>query len=646
MTYLSELSKEQHSAVTAPLAPLQVIAGAGSGKTRVLVSRISWMIEEKGVEPKDIFVSAFTKAAAKEIQERVVDITRANELEVATFHAHFYKLLNEYRKENNKSSLEVCREAEKRRILTSLLSKPSKDYPQAINMMGDVIAIGNYISVWKDELLEPHSQDINAVLASSKPNSDIYIAARVYPLYDAELRRLNKLDFDSMLFESWKLLSSDKAFLAKVKAKWKAFMLDEAQDLNTAQWEILRLIAPPQESPNLTIVGDTRQSLYRFRGAVPELTDSFEHVYRNVKIVNLSTNYRSSDYIIEVSNNLVKSLALPDQKPAVKTESKYPVAIEFKDTAEQSAEIINLVNTLKQRGYKGGDVAILMRTNAQSLEIEQSFVSAGLPYWCRTGGFFDRLEIGDIMAYLRLSQDHSDVDSLGKIINRPTRYLGRMYVERVEEVANLGDGDLINAMRVVDKYTTKRMFDKQVLAANDLADLIEFIRDMSPAQAIQKILDSTDYLKWLAVNNGLSAGSDDSRKDNIDALLSSANKYQTIKDFIAFADKSSRLQIESGQSTEICTIHGAKGREWHTVFVSTFVDNFIPHSKAIESPHGLEDERRAAYVAFTRAKRNLVLGVPLKTMPNRSLSPSRFLKDSQIDIEVLKGSNWEQFIQV
>jgi DNA helicase-2/ATP-dependent DNA helicase PcrA len=262
-------------------------------------------------------------------------------------------------------------------------------------------------------------------------------------------------------------------------------------------------------------------------------------------------------------------------------------------------------------------------------------VRAGLPYWCKGGGFFEHMEIGDLVAYLRLTQDRSNSEALHRIINRPTRYLGKAFVEAVEANAPRYDGDLVKAIRFTDSYNNRKLSAKQRSSAMGLADLIESLterdgEEISPAEAIMKVLNVTDYMDWLKQNTGMGGDGDDSRKDNIEALKKVCWEHPSIKSLLHFIDESSRLQQDSNDATQILTVHRSKGGEWDTVWVANMHDNSFPH-KAAQLSGELMPERRIAYVAFTRAKNELKLAVPMVDEKGVQVFPSRFIAQAGIE---------------
>lgn len=634
--YLTGLDPEQRKAVLASPIATKVMAGAGSGKTRVLTSRIANQIDTGVVKPENMFVAAFTRAAADEMNERVNKLVDAELLNVGTFHGLMWRMLNDERYLNAKPKLDICKDSERTRILQGLLGKPGKDYPQAINSAADIGVVSGWISTWKNELIRSDGPEMSKTLDEAAPLTDIWSAASIYPLYEKKLEQLGKADFDDMLKMAYELLVSDPSALARARNQWTAFFIDECQDTNHAQWEIIKLLADPKSNSNITVVGDTRQALYRFRGAVPELMDRFNKMYKNSQTVDLIRNYRSTPEVVEHANRLISPFKMKSQK-AHRGSGSTPIGLSVRTPTDQAQQITEFVRALRDSGKDGGDVAVLIRTNAQSAEIESAFVAARIPYWCQGGGFFDRMEIGDMMAYLRLANDHTDINSLHRIINKPTRYLGREFVEQVARNAANYNGDLVSAIRFTTRYRGKSLFAKQLESSMRLADLIESITPgdgalIHPVTAIKTVMEKTDYLEWLRVTSGTSEGADDSRKENLDVLIDVAGRHGNVAGLIQFADEATALQVQSNDATEICTVHRSKGREWPYVIATNFYDGSIPHKMASAGVQR-EDERRIAYVAFTRAQDHLVVMAPQINEKMETVNPSPFLTQAGLTLD-------------
>lgn len=635
---LADLDPYQAEAVVADAVPTCVFAGAGSGKTRVLTYRIAYQLAQGVATADQFFISAFTRAAADEMSERIVALVgELPDLQIGTFHSLMYRFLNAERAASNQSYLNVCKDSERTRILRDLLGPYSKDYPEALNIDVDIAEVGGWISRWKNEMIHFDDQEIMETVEEASKETGIGAAARVYPLYERRLNLLGKIDFDDMLLKAYDLFVMSEGALARARQKWSAFFIDEAQDTNGVQWGIIKLIAPPESKPNLTIVGDTRQCLYRFRGALPELMDGFEGLYPGARRIDLTLNYRSTAEVIDRANRLVKTLQLPDQTHS-RDGGSDTIVVTFDDQVSQAAEIAQFITEARDAGYRGGDVAILIRTNAQSAQLERAMVAANLPYWCKNGGFFDRMEVGDLVAYLRLAHTRSDEQALRRIINKPTRYLGAAFCDAVVGIAARTDGDLVKALRNVRETRGRALSQKQKKAAEDLADLMDFIgktgeQAMSPFMAIHRVLEWTDYLEWLRRTSGSEGGADDSRAENVKALENVAMSFGTLEQFIDFIILTNQLQQETNDATEICTVHRSKGREWPIVIVSNFFDNSFPHKRAVMEGN-LQDERRIAYVAFTRARDILVVTCPGEDDKGAAVFPSPFLWDAGLSLPV------------
>jgi DNA helicase-2/ATP-dependent DNA helicase PcrA len=313
--------------------------------------------------------------------------------------------------------------------------------------------------------------------------------------------------------------------------------------------------------------------------------------------------------------------------------------VPFDDQLTQAAEIARFVVEAREHGYAGGDIAVLIRTNAQAAHLENAFVAAKLPYWCQGGGFFDRMECGDVMAYLRLAVDPTDEGALRRIINRPTRYLGKAFVD---EVVRESSDDLIAGLTVVDSYSGRRLSSRQIGAAADLAGLLNSLRlsrNVPPAAAASRVIDWTGYVSWLATNEGAGAAGDDSRTENLNALVEIAGEYSALDKLVEFADTSAALNRDSGEATEICTVHRSKGREWPIVIVSNFYEGSIPHARSLLDGNR-EDERRVAYVAWTRARNALIIAVPLEDVFGEEADPSSFLDEAQLEMGGFADDRW------
>lgn len=636
-SYLERLDADQTEATLFPPTPLLVMAGAGSGKTSLLTARIAHQIDAEVAPAREMFVSAFTRAAANEMHERIQGLTNCDGLEIGTFHSLMFRLLNGERQAQGKKSYDIVKSYQQKNWFTGMLGPTSRDFPNALNGQYDVGNVMGWISAWKNAVVHHYDEQIKTTLEENPPTADMWAAATLYPLYEAWLTSEGKIDFDDMLLKAYDLLASDEGVLARARSRWSAFFIDECQDTNLVQFKLVELLAPPADEPNITLVGDTRQALCEFRGARPELLDWYEETYKAERL-DLANNYRCVNGVVTAANALVRGqLNVIDQK-SVRGDGAAPEVYEFMDADEQALAIAQDVTEARERGEMGGDTAVLVRTNAQSAAIETAFVRAGLPYWCNGGGFFDHMEIGDIVAYLRLAHERTNVRALERIINKPTRYLGKAFVEAVAANAPRYDGDLVKAMRFTDTYNNRKLSAKQRSNAIDLADLLESItehpdQEVAPSVSILQVLQQTDYMDWLKKNTGMSGGVDESRSENIDALVEISRKHYSTRDLLSFIDESSRLQMDSKDSTKILTVHRSKGGEWPTVWIANMHGDSFPH-KAAQLEGNLLPERRIAYVAFTRAKDNLKLSVTSVNDKGEPVGPSPYISEAGLELPV------------
>ena len=640
--YIDSLDPEQRAAVLAPAVPLKVMAGAGSGKTRVIISRIAHQIDTGAVAPDKVFASAFTKSAATEMSDRIKSLVDADDLVLATFHSLMFRFIRDWTELNGGRYWGVMKQWEQKRLFLDLLNHPTRDYPDALNVDVDIREVMGRIGRWKNQLIHHYDDEITETIEESPKTVGLGAAARIYQLYESYKSKMGKIDFDDMLLMAYDILVASEKAQSFCRGQWDAFFIDEAQDTNHAQWEIVKLIAPPDSNPNITIVGDTRQCLYRFRGAIPELMDNFDTMYPTAQTIDLVKNYRSTRQVIKRANTLITDFQMIDQEP-VRGDGPDAIAVSLIDERDQAEQIARLVTEAKRREYRGGDIAVLVRTNAQTIDIERAFVLARHPYWCRGGGFFSHREIADILAYIRIAVDpkgetgddgeNPALKALGRIINKPTRYLGKAFVEAVERNLSQASGDIIEALAITDRYSNRSLSKSQRL---EKEKLIWFLQDLQKPEhtsrsMVEAVLGDLNYLEWLKKNEGIEDEDGDSRIENVDALRNACWEYEKPADLLAFSDMTDKLQLESGDAVELVTVHRAKGREWPIVVMSNFYEKSVPHVMAIREG-GEPDERRIAYVAYTRAEDLLVVTFPQETIKYKSVEPSRYLADSEIEL--------------
>jgi DNA helicase II / ATP-dependent DNA helicase PcrA len=602
---LSSLNEPQREAVLHGEGPLLVISAAGSGKTRVLVYRAARLVES-GIRPQDVLLCTFTKKAAKEMAERVSNLigVAGQVMRIGTLHSTFLKIL---RAEGWPwRNFDIWDDSAKKRSLKNFLKEG-----------GDVAYTSMEISLAKNSMLGPDSVDDKLVAAAWRH-------------YEADKQRERGIDFDDILVQTVRLFEERPDALRRHVPEW--CLVDEAQDTSLVQWRILELLV--EGGANITAVADWRQAIYGWRGAQPEEILNFAHRFPGTTVVDLPINYRSIPAIVGAANVLIQHSGkeLSDMVPN-RDGANVPI-INVDQTAEAEAErVATTIKTMMDAGTQPKDISILYRVNAFSLPYEESLTVREIPYVIVGGvGFFGRKEVADVMGYLMLAQDPNDIDSLARIINRPTRYLGKAFVAAVGLRSRDQKSSLLDAMGSVTHTVGRALNPSQRNRARDLVAQIVKISSMAPADAIRFIRDDLKYDEWILREEGLGTLGED-RLDNLNELVTVAQRFSSVNELVAYA----RTQLEKAKEAvlgedeelpnkvQLMTIHRAKGLEWDTVFVVGVSDGILPHRKA-PSP---DEERRLMYVALTRARDNLFVSAPLKWQW-MTLTPSQFLYEAAL----------------
>lgn len=637
---LSNLNPQQQQAVTAGLGPILVMAGPGSGKTRVLTQRVAYLITAMGVRPHQILAVTFTNKAAKEMENRVAhlvgDYTRG--LTLGTFHSICARLLRREAEHLPFASNFVIFDADdqvnlvKRAILDLNLDEKHHRAP----------GIHASISNAKNELFLPDTFPVK--------NYRDEVAQRVYQRYQQLLLANNALDFDDLLLYTAMLLRENASVREKYARRYEHILVDEFQDTNLAQYELLKHLASVHQ--NILVVGDTDQSIYRWRGADYRNVLRFEEDYPAAQVILLEQNYRSTQTILDAA------MAVIDRNPyrthkqlfTERGQGEKVILYEAYDDRSEASYITDAIIGMQARKQaRPGDCAIMYRTNAQSRVIEEAFLHAGLPYkLVGAQRFYGRREIKDIIAYLRLVHNPSDELSLGRIINTPTRSIGDktfLALRTLAQNANLSPGALLlDLARNPDSLHRAAMQGRAGTAlvkfGSLLANWIGQKSSLPPLSLMDRILEETDYHAY--IDDGTDEGHD--RWENVMELRRLASEFQELGleaflEQIALVSDQDTLGVqndESGQPTEVSqkatllTLHAAKGLEFPIVFITGLNDGTLPHSRSFDDPEEMMEERRLLYVGITRAEDRLFL----MYAQNRSsygyaepVEPSRFLRD-------------------
>lgn len=609
------LNPSQVRAVMALEGPIQINAVAGSGKTRVLVQRIAYM-RACGIKAKDILVTTFTKKAAEEMEERLKPLLPKMDLlqmTIGTTHSIGWKILaKEYKDMNHHLAGAFTRNRNKFLINGRLKVFADKvkqaimkdrsvafDVKQELRDM-PVPALLKAIGNAKNKGLDQH--EFTAEVSGKSSKMEAY--AEYYQAYENAKWLECVVDADDLLFLLWKLLKEKPAILDKYRGLYKYMLVDEAQDNNGIQYDLFKMLAYPQN--NLFIVGDDDQSMYGFRGARPDQFIYFSKQYRGTKQVALEDNYRSEPHILEVANNLIANNTERLQKRLKANKKSSGDAVTFHAYSSESAEAENTISDIKlkieQEGVSPKDITILYRTNAQSRSLEDRLIIEGLPYVIHGGiSFYERKEVKDLVAYMQLAIDPNNDKAVDRVINVPSRYLGKVFKERMKACSG-SHWEAIHGQFKMESYMKR--------GADEFIELVGTLRQMvahgdSPVELVDFMM--TEFYAEHLRSEGEDEDEGSSRFENIETLKFALEQYESVEDFLGYIEKMSSQAKHSIDGVQLMTIHKSKGLEFKVAYVVGCSQGLLPHFKAIEAsnngkPLAIEEERRLLYVAITRAE--------------------------------------------
>ena len=636
---LTGLNKEQQQAVQHTEGPLLILAGAGSGKTKVLTVRIAHLLAQ-GVNPYEILAITFTNKAAKEMKSRVEGLVGdvANRIWLSTFHSFCAKFLR-FELDNflgYNSNFTIYDTSDSQAVIKAAL--------KALNLDDKYYPVGAMIGAISDAK--------NKLLFASdfrKQARDFYQqkVADVYEYYERELRKNNALDFDDLLLVAVKLLQSNEAVLDKYSKRFRYVMIDEYQDTNHAQYLLAKLLASHWK--NIAVVGDADQSIYAWRGADIQNILDFEKDYPNCTSIKLEQNYRSTKIILDAANAVIENNEGRPKKN-LWTDKTEGAKIQHFTAQSEHEEAAFIGDTIAKKhdihGVPYGDMAILYRTNAQSRVLEEALIKRALPY-TMVGGtkFYDRKEIKDVLAYLRVLYNPFDDLSLLRIINVPKRSIGATTVAKLQDYARANGTSLFMTLTQLHLVDTIKGKTKEKLEEFGILifTLVAEMEDKTVLDILESILDRTGYLTQLEESTD---PQDQARAENIGELLSVAKDFQdtnpngTVEDFleqVALVNDVDSFEQEESKVT-LMTLHAAKGLEFPIVFLGGLEEGLFPHSRTLMNPEEIEEERRLAYVGITRAEKELYISnATTRTVFGRTSSylPSRFI--DEIPEELVDG---------
>lgn len=628
------LNERQKEAALQIEGPLLILAGAGSGKTRVLTNRTAYMIEECGINPWNIMAITFTNKAAGEMRERIDDMVGhgAESIWVATFHSSCVRILRRFiDKLGFDTNFTIYDTDDQKTVMKDICKRlqiDTKQYPER--------ALLSAISHAKDELISPREMDLNAKGDFGKKQM-----AKVYAEYQNALKKNNALDFDDLIVKTVELFKVWPDILEYYQDRFLYIMVDEYQDTNTAQFELIRLLA--SKNQNICVVGDDDQSIYKFRGANIRNILDFEKVYPEAKVIKLEQNYRSTQTVLDAANAVIRNNVGRKDK-SLWTEKGEGTKIHFNqfETAYEEAEyIVDSISRKKREGivdYR--DCAVLYRTNAQARLLEEKFILSGVPYDVVGGvNFYSRREIKDILAYLKTIDNGKDDLAVKRIINVPKRGIGATTLNKVQIYADEHNLSFYDALKQADQIPT---IGKSAVKLTPFVDMIQVFRSKLPyislEELVNDIIETTGYIENLEASDEEEAKA---RIENIDELISkvvsfeeNADEQPTLSEFLEEVALVADIDSVDRDDNRVLlmTLHSAKGLEFPHVYLAGMEDGLFPSYMNIVSddPLELEEERRLCYVGITRAMEDLTLTCARQRMVRGETqynAVSRFVKE-------------------
>ena len=646
MSLLDALNEPQRQAVMATDGPLLILAGAGSGKTRVLTHRTAYLIEECGVNPYNIMAITFTNKAAGEMRERIDQMVGygSESIWVCTFHSTCVRILRRYIDRLGFGTNFTIYDSDDQKTLMKDICKrleiDTKMYKEKMFLSA--------ISSAKDELIDPIEFETRAAGDYVKRKQ-----AQVYREYQQALKQNNALDFDDLIMKTVELFKLDKEVLASYQDRFRYIMVDEYQDTNTAQFELIRLLALKYQ--NLCVVGDDDQSIYKFRGANIYNILNFEHHFPDATVIKLEQNYRSTQNILDAANAVIaNNQGRKEKRLWTDNGAGNKITFEQLDTAAEEADFVarDIARRVRKGEYQYKDCAILYRTNAQSRLFEERFITANIPYKIFGGvNFYARKEVKDLLAYLKTIDNGQDDLAVRRIINIPKRGIGAASINKVALYAQEQEISFYDALCVAEQVPGLGK------AAAKIRPFVLFIQSMkakakllSVADLLQEVIETTGYVRELEAEGTDEA---EARIENIDELISKAVDYAegeeapTLNGFLENVALVADIDSfdENSDYVVLMTLHSAKGLEFPNVYLAGLEDGLFPSYMSITSDNSqaeIEEERRLAYVGITRAKKNLTITSARVRMVRGQTQygkVSRFVRE--IPPELLSGKIYE-----
>jgi len=622
--YLKQLNPQQLEAVQHFEGPCMVYAGPGSGKTTVITHRVGYLIDHYKVDANKILVISFTKAAADEMKSRFEESyqyfsSSHKNVSFGTFHSTFFKILRSYYRYNLGNILD---EGEKIGVIKNIVKTLNIGNELDDDLIKDIILD---VGLFKSNILDQDNFTPNSI---SKEDFE-----RVVFSYETYKKDSFKIDFDDMLTKCYQLLVNQPSVLQSIRDAYQYILIDEFQDINSIQFEIIKLIVASRK--NLFVVGDDDQSIYSFRGANPNFILEFDRIFKNTKKIILNLNYRSQEIIIDTANKLISNNEFRVDKKMISTKNP-GVEIQFsrpKTREMENQEVSEVISTLLEEGYTYRDIAVIYRTNILSSSIVDSFLDNNIPFISRDNiyNIYEHWMAKDIVAYLKATVNLNDREALKRIINRPTRYI----TNKAKKDADEYHKDFITSLRVKGNlmpyqvtYLDKLEVDLKNLKSMDAKEAIHYIR---------KDIGYDDYINNYCLEKGIHGEGLLEILDELeDISLKHGNTMEFlnhINEFKKSLQENKRSSYAKGNQVELLTMHSAKGLEFKVVIIIEALEEIIPHSKS-QDEESIEEERRLFYVAITRAKERLYIYSPMSKYDKKA-DVSRFIGEMELFKEKL-----------
>ena len=628
----SSLNPEQEDAVFHPGGPLLVVAGAGSGKTRVLTQRIAWLIKQ-GVHPTKILAITFTNKAADEMRHRVHDLVGpvANKMWVTTFHKACVRILRAHADLIGYPKTFTIYDSQDSKRLAGYVIRDMGLDPRKFPAQ----SVQGRISLWKNELIGVNKATDSAQHIADRKYADIYRE------YQARLLRAGAMDFDDLLVNVVRLFEQHPDILRHYQDRFEQVLIDEYQDTNLAQNRIVLMLGAVHH--NVCVVGDSDQSIYKFRGADMRNIDQFESAFPDVTVIVLAQNYRSTQNILKAANAVIEQNTerRPKNLWTSSGDGESIVRYYADDEYDEANFVADTARSMHDKdGKRWGDISVMYRTNAQSRTIEESFMRNGIPYKVVGGTrFYDRREVKDALAYLRVAVNTLDEVNIKRIINVPKRGVGDTSIGKIEQFAHQEGVPFAVAMRRCAEAGVSGAAAKGIGRFFELVDRLNSSLDDGPSALLQVAMEDSGYIKELQEDGSVEA---DGRLENLQELIGRAAEFSDVEEFMEQVSLVADTDDLDGENQVVLmTLHSAKGLEFPVVFLVGCEEGIFPHNRALLDPRELEEERRLAYVGITRARERLHVSHAWQRMlwgQSQYNPPSRFLSEIPAELFDRRGN--------